>query len=371
MKKPLIALFLAIFIHFSSQPLHAQSPTIEPDQETTPSATPTPLLPPEPPQSGISLTISPISLNLNTDPGQEISSQFKVKNDSNITEYLEIGISKFQRSGSGGEMSLVAVAPDDEFLSWVSFSEDQFTLDANQTKTINLTISPSEDAGLGYYYAFTINRIQEKEAEERETIVTGAPAIPLLLEVNNPSVKRELQLIDFSADRTFYEYLPTTFSIKVQNTGNIHLSPSGDIFIDQGAKKDIAVIRANPGRSNILPDTDRTFTSSLDDALIVRVPKTDEGAILTDEKGETIYKVILDPDQPVGKFRIGKYTAHLLLVYDNGQRDIPLEAQLSFWVVPVRLILALVITMAVLISIGLLVGVKMGKKRSVKTNIKQ
>ena len=370
MKKPLIALFLAIFIHFSSQPLHAQSPTIEPDQETTPSATPTPLLPPEPPQSGISLTISPISLNLNTDPGQEISSQFKVKNDSNITEYLEIGISKFQRSGSGGEMSLVAVAPDDEFLSWVSFSEDQFTLDANQTKTINLTISPSEDAGLGYYYAFTINRIQEKEAEERETIVTGAPAIPLLLEVNNPSVKRELQLIDFSADRTFYEYLPTTFSIKVQNTGNIHLSPSGDIFIDQGAKKDIAVIRANPGRSNILPDTDRTFTSSWDDAPIIRVPKEENGRVLKDDQGNTIYTLKKDLSKG-DKFRIGKYTAHLLLVYDNGQRDIPLEAQLSFWVVPVRLILALVITMAVLISIGLLVGVKMGKKRSVKTNIKQ
>ncbi|MDR3583243.1 MAG: hypothetical protein P4L62_02705, partial [Candidatus Pacebacteria bacterium] len=38
------------------------------------------------------------------------------------------------------------------------------------------------------------------------------------------------------------------------------------------------------------------------------------------------------------KLRWGKYTAKLVLVYDNGQRDVPIEGEVSFWVVPWRLV---------------------------------
>ena len=34
-----------------------------------------------------------------------------------------------------------------------------------------------------------------------------------------------------------------------------------------------------------------------------------------------------------------KYQAKLLLVYDDGKRDIPLEGTVEFWVVPWRLVL--------------------------------
>ncbi|MFZ3031816.1 MAG: hypothetical protein WA082_02160, partial [Candidatus Moraniibacteriota bacterium] len=41
------------------------------------------------------------------------------------------------------------------------------------------------------------------------------------------------------------------------------------------------------------------------------------------------------------KLRFGKYTAKLLLIYDDGKRDIPIEGEVSFWVIPWRLVLAL------------------------------
>jgi hypothetical protein len=47
-------------------------------------------------------------------------------------------------------------------------------------------------------------------------------------------------------------------------------------------------------------------------------------------------------------FRIGKYTANLLLVYDNGTRDIPIEATISFWVLPWKVILGVFITLVIL-----------------------
>ncbi|MBI2439487.1 MAG: hypothetical protein HYV45_02715, partial [Candidatus Moranbacteria bacterium] len=38
------------------------------------------------------------------------------------------------------------------------------------------------------------------------------------------------------------------------------------------------------------------------------------------------------------KLRFGKYQAKLLLIYDDGTRDIPIEGMVSFWVVPWRII---------------------------------
>ncbi|MBX4197687.1 hypothetical protein KW801_04025, partial [Candidatus Saccharibacteria bacterium] len=41
--------------------------------------------------------------------------------------------------------------------------------------------------------------------------------------------------------------------------------------------------------------------------------------------------------------KFGHYTANLLAAYDNGQRDVPLEASVSFWVVPWRLIIMVIL----------------------------
>ena len=52
------------------------------------------------------------------------------------------------------------------------------------------------------------------------------------------------------------------------------------------------------------------------------------------------------------KLRYGKYTARLLLVYDDGQRDVPIESVVSFWVMPWRLIgVALIVALFALIGL--------------------
>jgi hypothetical protein len=49
---------------------------------------------------------------------------------------------------------------------------------------------------------------------------------------------------------------------------------------------------------------------------------------------------------------MGKYTAHMLLVYDNGERDIPIEAAVSFWIVPWKLLgISLIVLLFALIGL--------------------
>jgi len=331
MKKALF--FLLVLFLISRNVVSAQ------EQIDATSPTPTPLAPQDLPETGIDLTVSPVFINLRTDPGKPVSAQIKIKNNSNIEEFLTTHLLKFETSPDGARPLLVELDKDDPFISWVTFSKESFTLAPNETTTVKVTITPPKDAALGYYYGVAFERIAEKETGATGTTITGAPAVSLLLEVRSPNAKKELQLVDFTTDQLFYEYLPATFTITMKNTGNIHIIPAGDIFIDWGGQKDIGILQTNEARGNVLPKSQRTFSVVWDDGMIVRIPKVDEkGKEITDKDGNTVYETSWDLAKG-NKFRIGKYTANLLMVYDNGERDVPLEAQVSFWIVPWKILL--------------------------------
>ena len=69
----------------------------------------------------------------------------------------------------------------------------------------------------------------------------------------------------------------------------------------------------------------------------VELDKIEDGKVVFNDKRERQTELkwnIAD----ASKFRFGKYTAKLLLVYDDGKRDVPIEGEVSFWVIPWRAI---------------------------------
>ena len=331
-------------------PVFAQSSSAK-TETAAPSPSPEPIKPEGVPATGINLTLSPVFINLTTDPGANVTSAIRITNQNNFREYLEIQVAKFTANYAGEAPIIVDLTPEDEFGKWVSFSNKQFIVEPNETKTVKFTVSPPKDAALGYYYALLVSRINESN-EKGVSTIKGSPAIPVLLEVRTPNAKRDLQLVEFTTDKTIYEYLPVTFKVKLKNSGNIHVVPSGDIFIDWGKDRDIGLIHANPTRGNILPQTERTYESLWDDGFIVRMPKINANKTERDEKGNIVYETKWDLSK-ANKMRIGKYTAHVLMVFDNGNRDIPLEATISFWVIPWKIIIGILIVL-----FFVLVGVK-------------
>src|SRR5690606_23565248 len=87
----------------------------------------------------------------------------------------------------------------------------------------------------------------------------------------------------------------------------------------------------------ILPNSNRTFTSDWRDGFPLYSLVESEN-VEVDSQGERIRSLEWNMDE-VSSFRFGKYTAHLVLAYDDGTRDVPLESTIEFWVIPWRLIL--------------------------------
>lgn len=297
----------------------------------------------ESPSGMLRLTTSPLPINLRVKPGESMTAPVKIKNDGSATEQLKVQLMKFDASEDNGTPLISERAAGDDYFDWVNFSETNFSVEPDQWKTINATFTVPQNASLGYYYAIVFTRSNEASPDkDHQTVVAGGTAVLVLLEVDTPGSKREVKLEEFSTSKKIYEFLPTTFTVKLRNAGNVHVAPRGNIFIlKDGEKKEIDTIEVNASKGSILPNSPRSYSQDWNNGFPYYVDRVEDDKVVLNADGSH-EKELKWNIADITKLRIGKYTGKLLLIYDDGKKDVPIEAEVSFWVFPWRLILALI-----------------------------
>ncbi len=295
----------------------------------------------------LSLTTSPLPVNLVVAPGNTASTDLRIKNSGVKTELIKIKLMKFEAFGEDGKPKIEDRGPGDDYFDWVRFSESTFTLEPNIWKTIKMNIAVPKSAAFGYYYAVSFERATEGvTSKDRQTTLQGAPATLVLLEARVPGAKRQLDVVEFSTDHKLYEFLPTTFRIKLRNKGNVHVAPSGSIFISKNKSKSDGIVSINQERGNILPASNRQFSAKWADGTPVYQFKESNGEVVLDSRGKS--KSVLNWDGlSLNKLRFGHYTATLTMAYNDGTRDVPVEAEVGFWVIPWRIIFGVILLIVI------------------------
>jgi len=285
------------------------------------------------------LTTSPLPISLKAKPGEAVETELRVRNSGTKTEKLKIGLMKFSAFGEEGKPKLEDRGEGDEYFDWVKFSKSEFEAAPNEWQSIKMSIALPKTAAFGYYYAVTFSRANDNTAEgDLETAIRGGSATLVLLEADVPGAKREVAIDEFRVEKRSYEFLPARFSIKLRNTGSIHTAPTGTIFINRGSSQ-VGTVSVNGTKGNILPASTRNFASEWTDGFPAYRAKEADGKAVLKEDGQPVYELAWDLGQ-LKRLRFGKYTATLVMVYDDGTRDVPLEATVSFWVIPWRMIFA-------------------------------
>ncbi len=291
------------------------------------------------------LETSPLPISLVADPGKTVTTELRVKQAGAETAQLKVSLMKFAAFGEEGKPQLLDRGPADDYFNWVKFDKVVFDAPPNVWETVHMTISVPKTAAFGYYYAVVFSRVGDDARQAGNTnSLNGATAILVLLDAHNPNAKRVLKLDSFTTLHRVYEFLPAKFNIKLENAGNVHGAPQGDVFIMKGSKQ-VATLSFNVAGGNILPGSKRVFPAVWDDGFPVYKDIVEEGKVKLDKNGNQMHNLVWDWSQ-ANKFRMGKYTAHLLAVYDDGSHDVPIEAELSFWVIPWRMLLALLAVLA-------------------------
>ncbi len=291
-----------------------------------------------------SLQISPSPIIDVIKPGVSRSTDFTIRNNSPQAETLKVELKKFNVSSVTGQINLTDEPPSD-VTDWIKVSEPTVTILSGAYATEHIAINPPTSVGFSYSFAVELSRQTESTAVTGKTKLKGSVAVFVLLTVDRPGVQRKFTISEFSTSRQLYEYLPASFTIKLRNTGNTIVQPFGNIYIQRNinSSQPISVINFNNSGAYLLPDVSRNLTSDWQD-------------------GFPIYKEIKSADNTLPKkslvwdwsnaqnFRFGHYYAKLIAVYNDGQRDVPVEAIIGFWVIPWKLIIIGLVVILILIT---------------------
>lgn len=289
-----------------------------------------------------SLQVSPSPLVASLKPGKTTNLELKIRNAGTQSETLKIEPRQFSVNNQTGEVKLDDQAPS-EIAPWVSFGAQTFSIKPGEWYTQTVRVALPKDTGFSYSLALVISRTKNVTSTESGRLIRGSVAVFTLLNVDRPGAVRKLEISDLSMGADIYEYLPATINMSFKNTGNTIVQPYGNVFIQRGSDDStpLATLPVNDRRGYILPGSDRMLSADWTNGFpLYKVTKTAEGATQTQEQWDW---------QHVSNFRIGQYTAKLVAVYNDGQRDVPLVRETTFWVMPWKIILAAVIILAILL----------------------
>lgn len=301
--------------------------------------------------SGSSLTTTPVSINLTGKPGTSVSTQLSVQNNSNAPTTIKISVEEFSSDGKTGEPYLHKAAPGDTSVDWVTFNENNFVAQPHVVNNVQMTINVPDSASLGYYYAVVFTpSVSVAKLNTPNAKYIGSNAILVLLDTESGNENKSMQISQFSTNHSIFQYLPVNFNVTVANTGNIHLIPTGDIYISRTSSgPSIVSLPVNYNDGNVLPYSKRTFTATWNKGFPLYQTARHNGVIVSNKNGTPKQELTWNFSN-LSEFRFGEYYAHLVMVYPGNGRDIPIDAVVSFWVIPWTLI---VIALVILILIGI------------------
>jgi hypothetical protein len=292
------------------------------------------------------LQVSPSPLVLTLKPGETTSYDLRIRNVGAKPENLRIDPRSFTVDNNSGQVKFDDSKKPVEIGDWVHFSAQNFTVQPGEWYTQKLTFAIPKSAGFSYSFALVITRQNPTPINGAGQTLEGKVAIFALLNIDKPGATRKLGIQEFSTDQSVYEYLPAKLNVRFKNIGNTIVQPAGNIFVQRDGKDKtpVSTLSVNPSGGYILPGSIRTLTTQWNDGFQV----IHEG---TDASGKPTSNVEWNWAN-LSHIRIGKYTAKVIAIYNDGQRDVPLEAEVSFWVFPWKVLLGL-LAIVVLLGFGI------------------
>lgn len=275
------------------------------------------------------LTITPIRIEVNGDPGKTLSAKITLINEKDTPETLYSSYANFEAQGETGEPSFVN--PKEGLGTWIT-AEPSIVIAPKEQKevTFKITIPANAEPG-GYFGAlFWGNTAPPKDGENAVNI--GYKTAELILLTVNGEIKQGGAILQYGTknNQKFYTALPVSFMYRFQNTGNDRVKPNGTITLRNFLGIKVATIPANKVDGNVLPKGVRKFESAWQKGTLSDSPDVSAPRNFFDNVG-----------YEWNNFAFGYFSSNLNIEFGADKQSA--TAKTGFWVFPWQLLIVIII----------------------------
>jgi len=260
-----------------------------------------------PPQSAFADTVSitPPKFELFGNPGDVLTEKIKVNNPNTSSVTYSTTVEDFTAAGDEGgvEFQENPDAPTTAFslAKWVTVSPKTFSVPANDSQTVDVTIRIPQTAEPGSHFA-SVQVVAGSDAEVGGSASVQSKLNSLILLRVSGTLTEKLSVDQFYTDNSFYSGGPVTIKLRTKDEGNVHLAPTATAVITDTFNHKVAELSFPT--SNVLPGSARLVQTTWDSHTL-----------------------------------IGKYTITLLATYGDSKQ--PLTATTVFYVFPTWLLITI------------------------------
>jgi hypothetical protein len=274
-------------------------------------------------QDALTYSVSPTIFDMTANPGQSWQSTVRVINPNSYDLTLYIDVAEFIPKEEDGIPQFIplenTLEENNSFPRWISVQRE-ITIAPEQTAEIPLLITVPTDAPPGGHYAALMIGTRPPEAVEQQSAVQTSQVISSLLFLRvTGSIAENASIRSFRTTDYFLGKPSATFDLRIQNKGNVHIQPQGEIKIYNmwGQERGVIPVNQQTMLGNVLPNSVRKFSFKW------------------------------DSEWSLGD--IGRYTAEVTLAYGLDERQF-INATTAFWIIPWKIILSLIVVIAGIIA---------------------
>jgi hypothetical protein len=267
------------------------------------------------------IQISPVLINLNANKGQVYKLDLKVTNVTAGPLVLTSSINDFKAKDESGTPQVILdnTGPVGTYSlrAWIS-PIPTFTLQSQQGRTISflVNIPPNAEAG-GHYGVIRFSGVPPSRAGQQVSLNASVGVLILARVAGN--ITEHLTLKQFFTEQNGHQRSvlangPVTMVARIQNIGNVHVEPVGNLTVKNIWGKTVASYPFGSQTKNVLPGSIRRYPQTFDKSWL-----------------------------------FGRYTANLNAAY--GTTGGALLGSTTFWVIPYKLVLLALAILIVLVLI--------------------
>jgi len=289
-------------------------------------------------------SVSPSLVEIVLERGSLTEDAISVINTSGIDQTYYLDVIEFTARDEGGEPQFIPTGESTaDYLEWFTFDSEVVVVPAESAADIPFEVRvPQDVTSGGYYAAITVSPAPEDVVASNGAIIEAKTAVLVLLTVAGETTEKA-SLLDFTSETpaALLSTLDIDFQYRVQNQGNVHILPAGEVVVTDFLGREISRVDANQSGGRVLPGSTRTY----------------RGSISSGEHASW-YELV---NYQAQHFSIGPVTALLNVSYGDG--DDMVNAEFTFWLFPWQLILTVFAAAALL-----LIVYKFGARASRRTH---
>lgn len=208
-----------------------------------------------------------------------------------------------------------------ELRQWISLDTESFTLQPNQEQNLAVTITVPSSASPGTHFGGVFVSVEPPEMRDSGAAVGYEVANIIAIRVAGQATERA-SIRQFSTDNYIYGSPNVEFNVKIENSGNTLIRPSGPLVIKNMFGSTAGELLFNESQGGVFPGNTREFT----------------------------FEWAGDPPG------FGRYEARVSPAFGEAGARQTLSSTVTFWILPMGIILPAVGVLATLLLVTYIIA---------------